>query len=132
MAAHICEHGNTYANSTEFDLGNKCAPSAVSAQADAVKTVAVGPSDTSDTLAFKVGVGTVSWNDGVDGTPRSVNCANGSNNCDLVVMFNVAGGPYFYVQPLTFAGRPGAPSGVTVAARPTRPARRPARSRRRR
>lgn len=116
MVAHICEHGNTYANSTEFDLGNKCAPSAVSAQADATKTVAVGPSDTTDSLTFKVGVGTVSWSDGVDATSRSVNCANGSNNCDLVVMFNVAGGPFFYIQPLTFAGQPGAPTAVTIAA----------------
>jgi hypothetical protein len=116
MNIHICEHGNTYANNTEFALGAKCAPSATSVGADATKTVAVGPADTSETATFKVGVGTVSWSDSVDSTARSVNCSSGSVNCDMVVEFNVAGGPYFYVQPLTFSGQPGAPTGVAIAA----------------
>lgn len=73
-----------------------------------------GVETTSGPLTFKVGTGAVTWGNSLGFGPFSLQ-ADATHKVDLVVQVNLAGDSVpttYFVQPLTFAGPPGAPTGV--------------------
>jgi hypothetical protein len=73
-----------------------------------------GTETTSGPLTFKVGTGAVTWGNALGFGPFTLT-ANSTHKADLVVQVNLAGDSVpttYFIQPLTFASVPGAPTGV--------------------
>ena len=77
-----------------------------------------GSETTSGSLSFHVGTGTVTWGNVTGSGPFTLQ-ADPTHPVDLVVQVNLAGDDIpttYFVQPLTFASVPGAPTAVSAAA----------------
>jgi hypothetical protein len=120
MRVHLCAHNAGISNTADFDFdGPFCSPFKVSPAADAQKFLPVDPSATSIAIPdFHVGVGTSApWTDFL-GDTHTLTCSP-SQQCDIVVQFQIPGGQSWFAAPLSFAAAPtdpGAPTGVTALA----------------
>jgi hypothetical protein len=118
VTAHLCIHGGTYGNDTDFALSNLyCTPTKVSPQADTQTSQFPGATATSFSFPFHVGIGTATWND-IDfgGSSHTITCVGTTVTCDIVVEVASSSTTTFYVQPLGFASTttPGAPTSVAA------------------
>jgi hypothetical protein len=73
-----------------------------------------GAETNSGPLTFKVGTGSVTWGNALGYGPFTLQ-ADATHKADLVVQVNLSGDTVpttYFIQPLTFAGLPGAPTAV--------------------
>ena len=129
VTAHLCLDGSSSYNTTTFGYdsgGNRCVyQPGITAQtgfagADFEKTAGPysGSETTTGSLTFKVGTGNLTWGNNAGEGPFNAT-ADATHKLDLVVQVNLVGGSVsqtYIIQPLTFAGQPGAPTGVAATA----------------
>ena len=116
--ARICKASAPINNSADFDPipGGSCIGHPLSAGTDALVQVATAPPNRVADLAYKVGVGTDTYDN--SGTPVTITCGP-ADPCKLVLEMLVPAGFVFKSFALGYAGSatvPGAPTAVTAVA----------------
>ena len=113
IRAHICKPGMDIQNSYDFGYqGYNCSKTSPGTGDHEIVQTLTG-SETTASLTFKAGIGTVTWNSEFDGSEQTLTC-DATHPCDLVTQFQVSGGgTYWFTAPLTYSG-----SGATTTTAP--------------
>ncbi len=125
LSAHICAHGLSGYGTGNFGYSGGTATRCVyqagivsgglgTGDYEKIAGPFGGTESTSGALTFKAGTGSVTWGNVTGGGPFTVQ-ADATHQVDLVVEVNLAGDSVprtYFVQPLTFAGQPAAPTAV--------------------
>ena len=127
LSAHLCQHGLSGYGTGNFGYSGGTATRCVyqsgivsgglgTGDYEKIAGPFGGTESTSGALTFKAGTGSVTWGNVTGGGPFTVQ-ADATHQVDLVVEVNLAGDSVprtYFVQPLTFAGQPAAPTAVAA------------------
>jgi hypothetical protein len=125
ITAHLCIHGFTTYGLSNFGYSDSSASRCVyqagivsggitGGDYEKVYPSYAGSETTSGPLTFKAGTGAVTWGNALGYGPFTLT-ADSAHMADLVIQVNLAGDSVpttYFIQPLTFAGAPGAPTAV--------------------
>jgi hypothetical protein len=125
ISAHLCQTGFTSYGSSNFGYSDSTATRCVyssgittgglnGADYEKIYPPYAGSEIDSGPLTFNVGTGSVTWGNALGFGPFTLQ-ADAGNKVDLVIQVNLNGDSVpvtYFIQPLTFAGPPGAPTAV--------------------